>query len=94
MSIAIRVSAEYDCAGPNCCATSKVSMLVEELVDALQRDALPELEPENLPVGWIHVLANPAGVQGTKNWNFCSAMCLADSLDRTHSGGVGQVTGR
>jgi hypothetical protein len=91
VSVKITISATYECAGPTCRARHETTLTAEEFTIALQAGTLEELEPANLPVSWVHVLANPAGVCGTERWSFCSVNCLAESLDRMCVNGVGQV---
>lgn len=93
VSVKIMISATYECAGPTCHVSRETTLTAEEFTIALKEGTLEELEPANLPVGWIHVLANSAGVCGTKRWSFCSVNCLAESLDRMCANGITRVMG-
>jgi hypothetical protein len=91
VSVKIMISATYECSGPTCRAEYDTTLTAEEFTIALREGKLEELEPGNLPVGWIHVLANPAGVCGIERWSFCSVNCLTESLDLMCANGITRV---
>lgn len=91
MSVEITVTVVYRCDGPNCRASSPThGVTFENLFEVVKTGDLQVLEPDNLPVGWTHVLSNLSGVTGTERRNFCSVRCLRASTMQNNGTGLGR----